>query len=84
LDRFLKEISQFNQQIDRLLPPSQRASLEPLLVQYRDQFQRLVDAYVQLGLTEDTGLMGQMRQAVKSTDELQIELEEHLNHRMER
>ena len=28
--------------------------------------------------------MGQMRQAVKSTDELQIKLEEHLNHRMER
>ena len=51
LDRFLKEISLFNQQIDRLMPPSQRASMEPLLVQYRDQFQRLVDAYVQLGLT---------------------------------
>lgn len=84
LDRFLKEISLFNQQIDRLMPPSQRASMEPLLVQYRDQFQRLVDAYVQLGLTVDSGLMGQMRQAVKSTDELQIKLEEHLNHRMER
>lgn len=58
LDRFLKEISLFNQQIDRLMPPSQRASMEPLLVQYRDQFQRLVDAYVQLGLTVDSGLMG--------------------------
>ncbi|GAA0789862.1 methyl-accepting chemotaxis protein [Marinobacterium sediminicola] len=83
LDRFLKETTLFEQQLDMLLLPSQSASLKPLLAQYREHFQRLVDAYIQLGLTEDAGLMGQMRQAVKSTDELQVELEEHLNKRMD-
>ncbi len=84
LDRFLRDLSHFDRQIEMLLLPSQSAPLHPLLVQYRDSFQQLVTAYTRLGLTIDTGLMGQMRQAVKSTDELQLVLEQHLNQRQAR
>ncbi len=83
LDRFLKQVDHFGQQIDMLLLPAQSAPLHPLLTQYRDRFQRLVEAYTQLGLTVDDGLMGQMRQAVKSTDELQSTLEQHLDTRLQ-
>ncbi|GAA0697822.1 HAMP domain-containing methyl-accepting chemotaxis protein [Marinobacterium maritimum] len=83
LDRFLKQTDFFGQQIDMLLLPAQSASLHPLLSQYRDSFQHLVEAYRQLGLTVDQGLMGQMRTAVKSTDELQALLEKHLDKRMD-
>ncbi len=83
LDRFLKQTDHFGQQIDMLLLPAHSASLHPLLTQYRGSFQRLVEAYTQLGLTVDDGLMGRMRQAVKSTDELQSTLEQHLDQRLE-
>ncbi len=83
LDRFLKQVDHFGQQIDMLLLPAHSAPLHPLLTQYRDRFQRLVEAYTQLGLTVDDGLMGQMRQAVKSTDELQSTLEQHLDTRLQ-
>lgn len=82
-DRFLQEIAKLEQQIDMLLLPSQSEYLLPLLTGYRTSFTQLVEAYSRLGLSVDTGLMGQMRHAVKSTEKLQntlqLDLEERLS-----
>lgn len=83
LDRFLKEADFFSRQIDMLLLPTQSEALQPLLVEYRDSFSRLVNAWIQLGLTPDSGLMGRMRQAVKATDQIQATLEQHLDQRLD-
>jgi methyl-accepting chemotaxis protein len=83
LDRFLKEADFFSQQLDMLLLPTQSAALQPLLVEYRDSFSRLVNAWIQLGLTPDNGLMGRMRQAVQATDRIQATLEQHLDQRLD-
>jgi methyl-accepting chemotaxis protein len=83
LDRFLKEADFFSRQIDMLLLPTQSEALQPLLVEYRDSFSRLVNAWIQLGLTPDSGLMGLMRQAVKATDQIQATLEQHLDQRLD-
>ena len=83
LDRFLNEADFFSRQIDMLLLPTQSVALQPLLVEYRDSFSRLVNAWIQLGLTPDSGLMGRMRQAVKATDQIQATLEQHLDQRLD-
>ncbi|MBV0933279.1 methyl-accepting chemotaxis protein [Marinobacterium weihaiense] len=82
LQRFMDAMTHLEQQIDMLLLPAQADYLQPLLVEYRNTFKQLVAAYSRLGLTVEEGLMGQMRHAVKSTDDLQLELEHHLEERM--
>ncbi|PSL13932.1 methyl-accepting chemotaxis protein [Marinobacterium halophilum] len=83
LDRFQQEMTRLQQQIDMLLLPSQSAYLHPLLDEYQNAFTQLVDSYRRLGLSVEQGLMGEMRNAVKSTDEIQNALEHHLEQRLE-
>ncbi|MBA4503652.1 methyl-accepting chemotaxis protein [Marinobacterium marinum] len=84
LDRFMQDYDAFGPQIASLLPFSQSTRLTGMLTEYRDRFRRLVEAHTQLGLTVDAGLMGQMRHAVKSTDDLHQSLEQHLDSRLVR
>ncbi len=83
LDRFNKQIEDINLQIDIVLLPGDAEDLKGKLLQYRKDFTALVEAYQQLGLTPEQGLMGQMRAAVKSTDDLQLELQQQLNRMIE-
>ena len=83
LDRFNKQMDSINLQIDIALLPDDAEQLKGLLQQYRQGFTALVDSFQQLGLTVDQGLMGQMRTAVKSTDDIQQLLQQELNHLIE-
>ncbi len=83
LDRFNKQIDEINLQIDIVLLPNDAQELKTKLLQYRTDFTALVDAYQALGLTVEQGLMGQMRTAVKSTDDLQLEFQQQLNQMIE-
>lgn len=83
LERFNKQIEDINLQIDIVLLPGDAEDLKGKLLQYRKDFTALVEAYQQLGLTPEQGLMGQMRAAVKSTDDLQLELQQQLNRMIE-
>ncbi len=83
LERFKKQIEDINLQIDIVLLPGDAEDLKGKLLQYRKDFTALVEAYQQLGLTPEQGLMGQMRAAVKSTDDLQLELQQQLNRMIE-
>lgn len=83
LERFNKQIEDINLQIDIVLLPGDAEDLKGKLLQYRKDFTALVEAYQQLGLTPEQGLMGQMRAAVKSTDDLQLKLQQQLNRMIE-
>ncbi len=83
LDRFNKQIDDINLQIDIVLLPNDAEDLKAKLQQYRKDFTALVEANQQLGLTPEQGLMEQMRTAVKSTDDLQLELQQQLHQMIE-
>jgi|GEM_PF-343433 len=77
-ERFQQQMVQINQQIEIALLQDEAETLKGLLNTYAQDFYHMMDSYTQLGLSVDQGLMGQMRTAVKSTDDILIDIEQHL------
>ncbi|WP_419569572.1 mechanosensitive ion channel domain-containing protein [Rheinheimera sp.] len=70
LQSFQQGLSQFNQLLQqKITDPAQAASLVEKAASYGKAFEQLVQGEQQIGLAHDTGLMGQMRQAIHQTEQ---------------
>ncbi len=63
-----KYLDKFNKTYDQLYPKLQPYGLAPLLLEYKNKFTNLVDAQVELGLSLDSGALGEMVIIVKQGD----------------
>ena len=64
----IKYLDKFNKTYDELYPKLQPYGLAPLLLEYKNKFTNLVDAQVELGLSLDSGALGEMVLIVKQGD----------------
>ncbi|MEQ3512522.1 methyl-accepting chemotaxis protein [Pseudoalteromonas sp. BZB3] len=63
-----KYLGKFNKTYDELYPKLQSYGLSPLLLEYKNKFTNLVDAQVELGVSLDSGALGEMVKIVKQGD----------------
>ncbi|ASP40449.1 hypothetical protein CHH28_17985 [Bacterioplanes sanyensis] len=77
LERFNKQVTAFNQALEQSFSP-QEAAIRSGLQSYQRQFQQLVGEEVAIGLSENDGLRGNMRQEVQKTEALFDSLGERL------
>jgi methyl-accepting chemotaxis protein len=79
LDQFDKESQQFTAMTGSYLDSQQSAVINDLMAKYLRQFKQLVEAEQQKGLDSNSGLMGEMRKTVQSTEDLFDAMSEQLD-----
>ncbi|MBI9060503.1 MAG: methyl-accepting chemotaxis protein [Marinilabiliaceae bacterium] len=70
-ENFTTELNRFYQTLSRLrLSSIQKESIKNSLENYSNGFYNLIDGKIRIGLTEDTGLMGEMRAVIHQVEPL--------------
>lgn len=77
LDRFNQQVGLFNQTLNAL-DSSNRIQIEQNMRDYQSHFKALVDNETRAGLTESSGLRGEMRAAVHQTTQAFAQLNDYL------
>ncbi len=82
-DKFKNDLAQFQNYINAArLSSNQKTNINQLLENYSNTFYSVVDKYLEIGISEDEGLMGEMRSTIKKVEPLVVDIRDVMDQRI--